>query len=85
LLADDYDAQGKLWKHREGYLIPVAETGTCDVSAFAQYNLAEGRYLVDLHSIGAGKDMRWATDPKSSPRYNASFYSADNLRSISER
>jgi hypothetical protein len=85
LLADDYDAQGKLWKHREGYLIPVAETGTCDVSAFAQYNLAEGRYLVDLHSIGAGKDMRWATDPKSSPRFNASFYSADSLRSISER
>lgn len=85
LLADDYDAQGKLWKHREGYLIPVQETGTCDASAFAQYNLAEGRYLIDTHSIGAGKDMHWSTDPKGSPRYTPSFYSSDNLRSISER
>ena len=85
LLADDYDAQGKLWKHREGYLIPVQETGTCDVSAFAQYNLAEGRYVFDLGSAGAGKDMRWATDPKSSARYNTSFYGSDNLRAISER
>lgn len=85
LLADDYDAQGKLWKHREGHLIPVAETGTCDASAFAEYNLAEGRYLVDVHSVGAGKDIQYATDPKTSPRYKASFYSADNLRAISER
>ena len=85
LLADDYDAQGKLWKHREGYLIPVAETGSCDASAFSQYNLTEGRYLLDLHSVGAGKDMRWVTDPKSGPRYTPSFYSSDNLRAISER
>lgn len=85
MLADDYDAQGKLWKHREGYLIPVYETGSCDVSAFAQYNLAEGRYVFDLHSVGAGKDMSWATDAKSSPRFKSSFYGADNLRAISER
>ncbi|MES2259349.1 MAG: DUF1329 domain-containing protein [Pseudomonadota bacterium] len=85
MLADDYDAQGKLWKHREGYLIPVYETGTCDVSAFTQYNLAEGRYVFDLHSAGAGKDMSWLTDPKASPRLKASFFSADSLRSISER
>lgn len=85
MLADDYDAQGKLWKHREGYLIPVYETGTCDVSAFAQYNLAEGRYVFDMHSVGAGKDMSWATDAKASPRFKSSFYSADSLRAISER
>ncbi|MRV71793.1 DUF1329 domain-containing protein [Duganella sp. FT92W] len=85
LLADDYDAQGKLWKHREGYLIPVYETGTCDVSAFAQYNLAEGRYVFDLHAVGAGKDMTWVTDAKAGPRFKSSFYSADSLRSISER
>jgi hypothetical protein len=85
VLADDYDAQGKLWKHREGYVIPVYETGACDAVAFAQYNLAEGRYVFDLHSVGAGKDMSWITEPGSSPRYKANFYSADNLRAISER
>lgn len=85
MLADDYDAQGKLWKHREGYLIPVYETGTCDVSAFAQYNLAEGRYVFDLHAVGAGKDMTWVTDAKASPRFKPGFFSADSLRAISER
>ncbi|NMM27363.1 MAG: DUF1329 domain-containing protein [Glaciimonas sp.] len=85
LAADDYDAQGKLWKHREGYLIPVYETGTCDVSAFSQYNLVEGRYVFDLQSAGAGKDISWIVDGKSNPRMKSNFYSADNLRSISER
>ena len=85
LLADDYDAQGKIWKHREGYLIPVYETGTNDVSGFAQYNLAEGRYVFDMHSAGAGKDMSWETETKNNPRFKSAFYSVDNLRAISER
>ena len=84
LVADDYDAQGKLFKVREGYLIPVYETNTCDVSAFAQYNLTEGRYVFDLNPVGSGKDMKWATTPDGS-RYKSSFYSADNLRAISQR
>ncbi len=83
--ADDYDAQGKLWKHREGYQIPVYETGACDVSAFTQYNLVEGRYVFDLHSVGAGKDMSWIVDGKANPRMKPNFYSSDSLRSISER
>lgn len=85
VLADDYDAQGKLWKHREGYTIPVYETGSCDAMAFAQYNLAEGRYVFDLHSAGAGKDMSWITEPGNNPRFKPNFYSADNLRAISDR
>lgn len=81
---DDYDGQGKLFKFREGYLIPVYETGTCDVTAFAQYNLTEGRYVFDMHPVGGGKDMRWSTDANG-PRYKPSFYSAENLRAISDR
>lgn len=83
--ADDYDAQGKLWKHREAYVIPVYETGSCDQAGFTQYNLAEGRYVFDLHSAGTGKDMAWEVDGKGNPRAKASFYSADNLRAISDR
>lgn len=85
VLADDYDAQGKLWKHREGYIIPAYETGSCDMAGFAQYNLAEGRYVFDMHSVGGGKDMQWETEGKGNPRYKANFYSADNLRAISDR
>lgn len=84
LLAEDYDAQGKLWKLREGYLIPVFETGNCDVAAFSQYNLVDGRYLFDFHTAGTGTDVRWHVEP-SGPRMKPSFYSADNLRAISER
>ncbi len=84
LLADDYDAQGKLWKMREGYLIPVYETGSCDVSAFAQYNLSEGRYVFDMNAAGTGKDVQWVVEGKS-PRYKPAFYTSDNLRSISDR
>ncbi|MBK9135178.1 MAG: DUF1329 domain-containing protein [Betaproteobacteria bacterium] len=84
LLAEDYDAQGKLAKVREGFLIPVYETGTCDVSAFVQHNLAEGRYLFDMHAAGTGADVRWVTEG-SGPRFSPNFYTADNLRSVSER
>jgi len=85
LVADDYDGQGKLWKVREGYSIPVYETGACDVSAFAQYNLLEGRYVYDEHGVGGGSDVRWITEPGGNPRLTAAFYTSDNLRAISER
>ncbi|HSW07312.1 DUF1329 domain-containing protein [Aquabacterium sp.] len=85
LVADDYDGQGKLWKVREGYSIPVYETGTCDVSAFAQYNLLEGRYVFDEHAAGTGADVRWITEPGGNARLTPNFYTAENLRSISER
>lgn len=82
--ADDYDAQGKLWKLREGFVIPVFETGSCDNPAFVQYNLVDNRYLIDQSSLGAGKDMRWFTEA-TDPKLKESFYTSDNLRAISER
>lgn len=84
LLADDYDGQGKLSKAREGFQIPVYETGSCDVMAFVQHNLTEGRYVFDSSTVGAGKDIQWVAEPIGS-RYKAGFYTSDNLRAISER
>lgn len=60
--AIDYDTQGNISKVREGYVIPVYETGTCDSLAFVQYNLSEGRYIVDGSPIGSGKDVKWIVD-----------------------
>ncbi|MEO8296959.1 MAG: DUF1329 domain-containing protein [Burkholderiales bacterium] len=85
VLADDYDGQAKLWKLREGFSIPVYETGACDVSAFVQYNLLEGRYVLDEHGIGTGADVRWITEPGNNPRLKPGFYTSENLRSISDR
>lgn len=84
VLAEDYDGHGKLWKMREGFLIPVFETGSCDVAAFAQYNLADGRYLFDFHAAGTGTDVRWYAEP-TGPRMKPNFFTPDNLRAISER
>jgi len=84
LAADDYDGQGKLWKVREGYPIPVYETGTCDATAMVEYNLSEGRYVFDTHVAGSGRDAQWVTEANG-PRYKSGFYSSDNLRAISER
>lgn len=86
LLAVDYDKQGQIWKVREGQLIPVYETGSCDVAAQVQYNLVDGRYLYDMTSIGVGKkDHRWLTEGEGNPRMKRDFYTSDNLRTISER
>jgi hypothetical protein len=41
--------------------------------------------VFDLHAAGTGKDMAWEVDGKGNPRAKASFYSADNLRAISDR
>ncbi|TXT31488.1 MAG: hypothetical protein FD131_905 [Rhodocyclaceae bacterium] len=84
VVADDYDAQGKLWKLREGFVIPVYETGSCDNPAFVQHNLIDNRYLVDQSSLGGGKDMRWFVEAND-PKLKEGFYTSDNLRSISER
>jgi hypothetical protein len=84
LVADDYDGQGKLSKVREGFLIPVYETGSCDLMPFVQHNVAEGRYVFDVSVVGAGQDAQWVTEPNG-PRYKAGFYTSENLRAISER
>jgi len=84
VVADDYDAQGKIAKVREGFLIPLYETGTCDVSAFVQHNLTEGRYVFDMHAAATGKDVQYVTEANG-PRYKPGFYTSDNLRAVSER
>lgn len=85
LMAVDYDKQGQIWKVREGFPIPVYETGACDTQALVQYNLADGRYLFDLGTIGASKDIHWLTESEGNPRHRRDFYTSDNLRAISER
>lgn len=85
LLAVDQDAQGKVWKVREGYAMPVYETGTCDVAAYSQYNLADQRYFLNYTSLGAGSDIQYYTEAAGNPRLKRDFYTSDNLRAISER
>jgi hypothetical protein len=85
LVGEDYDAQGKLWKVRESYPIPVWELGgACDNEPFVQYDVINGRYVFDGSSIGQGKDIHWF-EQTSDPRFRSDFYTAESLRSVSER
>ncbi len=85
LVGDDYDAQGKLWKVRESYPIPVWELGgTCDNEPFVQYDLNSGRYVFDGSSVGQGKDTRWYQQVND-PRFKVDFFTAETLRAVSER
>ncbi|MBN3786962.1 DUF1329 domain-containing protein [Burkholderia sp. Ac-20353] len=85
LSGEDYDAQGKLWKVRESYPIPVWELGgACDNEPFVQYDLINGRYVFDGSSVGQGKDLHWYAHA-SDPRFTPDFYTSESLRSVSER
>jgi len=51
---------------------------------YVQYDLVSGRYLFDDRTIGEGKDIRWYQQ-SNDPRFNRDFYTAESLRSVSER
>ncbi len=85
LVGEDYDAQGNLWKVRESYPIPVWELGgACDNQPFAQYDLSNGRYVLDSSTLGQGKDLRWYQQAND-PRFKPDFYTAESLRAVSDR
>lgn len=85
LLAEDYDAQGKLWKVREASLFPAWELeGACVSSLFLQYDVQQERYLADFVQAGSGKDARWYPTPPNR-RFELDFFTADSLRALSER
>jgi hypothetical protein len=85
LLGEDYDAQGHLWKVREGFSMPVWELGACDSEAFVQYDLLNGRYVFDQAELGQAEDMRWLPEQTDDARFTDNFYSSETLRSVSER
>lgn len=86
LIADQYDAQGGLWKVEEGYPIPIWELGgTVDHYPFVSYDLVSGRYVCDQSVIGIGKDLRYHADAPNDPRFRFTWFTAENLRAISER
>lgn len=85
LAADDYDAQGKPWKHRESYAMPVHELqGACALVPHAQYDLHGGRYFLDFVTASAAKGFRFYLE-SNEPRFKPDFYTQDNLRALSER
>lgn len=85
VVGDDYDAQGKLWKTKENYVVPTWEIGgTCTVPSFAMYDLTNGRYVADQLVWGTGKDEVHFAAP-TDKRLNDNFFTSQSLQSMSER
>jgi hypothetical protein len=86
VLGDDYDAQGKLWKSKEQTVMPFWEGGICtNLGQNTHYDLTSGRYVADSVLLEAKKDIRILTDVSQDKRLNSNFFSAETLRTNSER
>lgn len=82
MVADLYDAQGKLWRVQESSIFPAYEVPACVGQEFMSYDLTVGRYIAENASQErpetdwlAGRDGR--IDPKK--------FSPDELRRVGER
>ncbi len=85
VIAEDYDASGKIWYVRQAWQIPVWELGgTCTYNPFVQYDLQTGRYVTDYSVLGQGSDVHYFKESNES-RFKSGFYTPDTLRAVSER
>jgi hypothetical protein len=86
MVGDDYDAQGKLWRHKENGARPAWEAGICTSAIqYNNYDFVSGRYVSDNVQAGAGQDIRVMLDAGADARLKASYYTAESLRANSER
>ncbi|WP_322062917.1 DUF1329 domain-containing protein [Paraburkholderia sp. J63] len=84
-LGDDYDAQGKIWKEKENFVAPQWEIGACVPVADVFNDLVSGRYLLDQTVVGTGMDMKFFPPGSNDPRLTESYFTGENLGTISER
>ena len=83
---EDYDAQGKIWKVKEGTIIPMWDADSCQNTAGIYVNdLASGRYLVDGVVTGLGKDILYLQTNNGDKTLKDDFYTPESLRAVSER
>jgi hypothetical protein len=84
--SEDYDNQGKLWRQKEAGVYPAWEIGACtNAGLYYLHDFASGRYVTDASPLGGGKDIRFFAEPEGHARMKDEFYTAENLRAISDR
>jgi len=84
--SEDYDSQGKLWRHKEGAVWPAWEIGACtNTGLYFLQDLISGRYVTDSNISGGGKEIRFYPEAEGNPRMKMDFYTAESLRAISDR
>jgi hypothetical protein len=82
LAADQYDAQGKLWRVMEASLYPAVELGACVSQEFMSWDLTVNRYIAE-NATQESKPTDWLAGDEG--RINAKRFDPDELRRAGER
>jgi hypothetical protein len=82
LAADQYDAQGKLWRVMEGSLYPAVELGACVSQEFMSWDLTVNRYMAE-NSTQEAKATDWLAG--SEGRIDVKRFESDELRRAGDR
>jgi hypothetical protein len=80
--ADQYDAQGKLWRVMESTIYPAVELGACVSQEFMSWDLTVNRYIAE-NSTQEHKPTDWLAGDEG--RIDARRFDPDELRRSGER
>ena len=80
--ADQYDAQGKLWRVMEATIYPAMELGACVSQEFMSWDLNVNRYLAE-NATQEAKPTDWLAGEEG--RIDPKRFESDELRRAGER
>ena len=80
--ADQFDAQGKLWRVMEASIYPAVELGACVSQEFMSWDLNVNRYMAE-NSTQEAKPTDWLAGDEG--RIDAKRFESDELRRAGER
>ena len=80
--ADQYDAQGKLWRIMEASIYPAVELGACVSQEFVSWDLNVNRYMAE-NSTQEAKPTDWLAGDEG--RIDMKKFEPDELRRAGER
>jgi hypothetical protein len=82
MVADNYDAQGKVWRVQESSLIVAPEIPACVGQEFMSYDLAVGRYVAE-NATQERPETDWLAAKEG--RIDPKRFNPDELRRVGER
>ena len=82
MAADQFDAQGKLWRVMEASIYPAVELGACVSQEFMSWDLTVNRYLAE-NATQESKPTDWLAGAEG--RIDPKRFEADELRRSGER
>lgn len=82
MAADQYDAQGKLWRIMEASIYPAVELGACVSQEFMSWDLNANRYMAE-NSTQEAKHTDWLAG--SEGRIDPKRFESDELRRAGDR